>query len=109
MFPLFALALNLPEDYFDDKVKSTVLVDDRVIGIGAHTDVTSAVLRTRHPGLASSEQAEAVDRGTAHFRHTGHQVFSELSLGAPLLTSNYISLGDQFARWTSGSSEEVLR
>jgi isopenicillin N synthase-like dioxygenase len=51
LFPLFALALDLPEEFFADKTKSnaaimrllhyppqTGVVDDRVQGIGAHTD-----------------------------------------------------------------------
>ncbi|CEL56308.1 hypothetical protein RSOLAG1IB_07724 [Rhizoctonia solani AG-1 IB] len=51
LFPAFALALNLPEDFFADKVKTaaaimrilhyppqTGVVDERVQGIGAHTD-----------------------------------------------------------------------
>ncbi|ELU37962.1 2OG-Fe(II) oxygenase [Rhizoctonia solani AG-1 IA] len=52
LFPAFALALNLPEDFFADKVKTaaaimrilhyppqTGVVDDRVQGIGAHTEL----------------------------------------------------------------------
>ncbi|CDO72227.1 hypothetical protein BN946_scf184970.g79 [Trametes cinnabarina] len=52
LFPLFALALDLPENFFDDKTKNAAAimrvlhyppqngpVDDRVIGIGAHTDL----------------------------------------------------------------------
>ena len=79
LFPLFALALDLPEDFFDDKASSTTAlttlvpasieiahgiarqtknaaaimrvlhyppqtgpVDDRVIGIGAHTECVVA-------------------------------------------------------------------
>jgi isopenicillin N synthase-like dioxygenase len=51
LFPLFALALDLPEHYFADKTKEnaaimrllhyppqTGVVDERVQGIGAHTD-----------------------------------------------------------------------
>ncbi len=67
LFPLFALALNLPEDFFDDKVTQNVSdlstpdqkpqtknaaalmrvlhyppqsgpVDNRTVGIGAHTE-----------------------------------------------------------------------
>ncbi|GJJ15461.1 hypothetical protein Clacol_009739 [Clathrus columnatus] len=51
LFPLFALALNLPEKFFDDKTTNTAamlrilhyppqtgVVDDGVMGIGAHTE-----------------------------------------------------------------------
>ena len=51
LFPLFAAALDLPEDFFDDKTKHSAAlmrvlhyppqtgpVDDRVVGIGAHTE-----------------------------------------------------------------------
>ncbi|TFY77832.1 hypothetical protein EWM64_g6181 [Hericium alpestre] len=51
LFPLFALALDLPENFFDDKITKpaaimrllyyppqTGTVDDRTIGIGAHTE-----------------------------------------------------------------------
>ena len=52
LFPLFALALDLPENFFDDKTTKPAAimrllyyppqppceVDDRVLGIGAHTE-----------------------------------------------------------------------
>ncbi|CAE7172935.1 unnamed protein product [Rhizoctonia solani] len=51
LFPAFALALNLPEDFFAEKVQTaaaimrllhyppqTGVIDDRIQGIGAHTD-----------------------------------------------------------------------
>ncbi|KAJ3547128.1 hypothetical protein NM688_g5435 [Phlebia brevispora] len=51
LFPLFALALDLPENFFDDKTTKpaaimrllhyppqTGVLDERVLGIGAHTD-----------------------------------------------------------------------
>ncbi|KAF5314852.1 hypothetical protein D9619_007265 [Psilocybe cf. subviscida] len=51
LFPIFALALNLPEDYFEDKTRYSAAlmkllhyppqygpVDDRLVGIGAHTE-----------------------------------------------------------------------
>ena len=73
VFPLFALALELPEDYFQDKASpqditmfrlliftqtkhaaaimgvlhyppQTGQVDDRVMGIGAHTEYVSTIL-----------------------------------------------------------------
>ncbi|KAL0960562.1 hypothetical protein HGRIS_005599 [Hohenbuehelia grisea] len=51
LFPLFAQALNLPEDFFEDKTRNSAAlmkllhyppqtgeIDPRVIGIGAHTE-----------------------------------------------------------------------
>jgi hypothetical protein len=51
LFPLFALALDLPENFFDDKITKPAAIMrllhyppqpaqplDRVIGIGAHTE-----------------------------------------------------------------------
>lgn len=51
LFPLFALALDLDDDFFEDKTKSSAAnmnmlhyppqtgpVNDKVIGIGAHTE-----------------------------------------------------------------------
>ncbi|KAF7964711.1 hypothetical protein HWV62_3683, partial [Athelia sp. TMB] len=51
LFPLFALALDLPGDFFDDKTQHSAAlmkllhyppqmgqVDERIMGIGAHTD-----------------------------------------------------------------------
>jgi len=69
LFPLFAIALDLPQSFFDDKVLSSIVIcftrsqlfqtkysaalmklllyppqtgpsDERVIGIGAHTEYT---------------------------------------------------------------------
>lgn len=51
LFPLFALALDLPENFFDDKITKPAAImrllhyppqparpADKVIGIGAHTE-----------------------------------------------------------------------
>ncbi|KZT11804.1 Clavaminate synthase-like protein [Laetiporus sulphureus 93-53] len=99
MFPLFALALNLPEDYFDDKTKNSAAimrvlhyppqtgpVDDRVIGIGAHTDFECFTILWQEPGIQAlqvlNKQKQWID-------------------APPIPGTLVINLGDQFARWTN--------
>ncbi|KAJ8487237.1 hypothetical protein ONZ51_g4303 [Trametes cubensis] len=97
MFPLFALALDLPENFFDDKVcvssvsseirrLTTGPVDDRVIGIGAHTDFECFTILWQEPGIQAlqvlNKQKEWID-------------------APPIPGTLVINLGDQFARWTN--------
>jgi|ERR1700691_4359623 isopenicillin N synthase-like dioxygenase len=65
LFPLFALALDLPENFFDDKTTKPAAIMrllhyppqpaqplDRVLGIGAHTEYVFAhLLRTNRAHL----------------------------------------------------------
>ncbi|KII90513.1 hypothetical protein PLICRDRAFT_39078 [Plicaturopsis crispa FD-325 SS-3] len=98
LFPLFALALNLPEDFFADKTKNpaailrllhyppqTGPVDERVIGIGAHTDYEcfTILYQDTVPALQVLNTA-------------GHWVDA-----VPVVGTLVINLGDQFARWTN--------
>ncbi|KAG1822685.1 uncharacterized protein BJ212DRAFT_1444963 [Suillus subaureus] len=63
LFTLFALSLDLPERYFDDKTKNSAATmnvlyyppqtgpaDDRIVGIGAHTECCFTIL-WQQPGI----------------------------------------------------------
>ncbi|KAI0754477.1 Clavaminate synthase-like protein [Daedaleopsis nitida] len=99
MFPLFALALDLPENFFDDKTKNAAAimrvlhyppqtgpVDDRVIGIGAHTDFECFTILWQEPGIQAlqvlNKQKQWID-------------------APPIPGTLVVNLGDQFARWTN--------
>ncbi|KZT69604.1 Clavaminate synthase-like protein [Daedalea quercina L-15889] len=99
LFPLFAAALDLPETYFDDKTKNSAAlmrvlhyppqtgpVDDRLVGIGAHTDWECFTILWQEPGIQAlqvlNKQEQWVD-------------------APPLPGTLVINLGDQFARWTN--------
>ncbi|KAI0770719.1 Clavaminate synthase-like protein [Fomes fomentarius] len=99
LFPLFALALDLPENYFDDKTKNAAAimrvlhyppqmgpVDDRVIGIGAHTDFECFTILWQEPGIQAlqvlNKQNQWID-------------------APPIPGTLVVNLGDQFARWTN--------
>jgi len=99
LFPLFALALNLPENFFDDKTKNSAAimrvlhyppqsgpVDDRVIGIGAHTDFECFTILWQEPEIQALQvlntQKQWID-------------------APPIPGTLVVNLGDQFARWTN--------
>ncbi|EJD51052.1 Clavaminate synthase-like protein [Auricularia subglabra TFB-10046 SS5] len=98
MFSLFALALDLPEDFFVDKTihpaavmrllhypPQTGEIDERVIGIGAHTDYECFTILWQDdvPAL----QVLNADGKWIHAK--------------PIPGTLVINLGDQFARWTN--------
>ncbi|KDR82540.1 hypothetical protein GALMADRAFT_237890 [Galerina marginata CBS 339.88] len=99
MFPVFALALNLPESFFDDKTQhsaammkllhyppQTDLVDERVIGIGAHTDWECFTILWQEPGIQALQVLNSEKQW----------------INAPPIPGTLvINLGDQFARWTN--------
>ncbi|CAL1713681.1 unnamed protein product [Somion occarium] len=99
LFPLFALALDLPEDFFDDKTKNsadimrvlhyppqTGPVDNRVIGIGAHTDFECFTILWQEPGIQALQvlntQKQWID-------------------APPIPGTLVVNIGDQLARWTN--------
>ncbi|KAH9932699.1 Clavaminate synthase-like protein [Epithele typhae] len=99
LFPLFALALNLPENFFDDKTTKpaaimrllyyppqTGVVDDRVQGIGAHTDYECFTI------LWQQEDVRALQVLNAHKKWVD---------AVPIPGTLVVNLGDQFARWTN--------
>lgn len=99
LFPIFALALNLPEDFFDDKTKHSAAlmkllhyppqtgpVDERVIGIGAHTDWECFTILWQEPGIQALQVLNSEKKW----------------INAPPIPGTLvINLGDQFARWTN--------
>jgi len=98
LFKLFALALELPENFFDDKTKNSAAimrllhyppqdgyVDDRVIGIGAHSDYECfTILRQDEvPALqVLNSKQQWID-------------------APPIPDTFVVNIGDQFARWTN--------
>ncbi|KAJ7162866.1 Clavaminate synthase-like protein [Mycena filopes] len=98
LFPLFALPLDLPEDFFADKTKHSAAlmrllhyppqlgeVDDRVIGIGAHTESCFTILY-QQPGIQALQVLNA----------------SKEWIDAPAIEGTLvINLGDELARWTN--------
>ncbi|KAI0345609.1 2OG-Fe-II oxygenase [Trametopsis cervina] len=97
LFPLFALALDLDENFFDDKVTKPAaimrllyypsqdgVVDDRIQGIGAHTEYCFTILwQDDVPALqVLNNQGKWID-------------------AVPIPGTFVVNLGDQFARWTN--------
>ncbi|PPQ65889.1 hypothetical protein CVT26_000909 [Gymnopilus dilepis] len=99
MFPLFALALDLPEAFFDDKTQHSAAlmkllhyppqtgpIDERVIGIGAHTDWECFTILWQEPGIQALQVLNSEKKW----------------INAPPIPGTLvINLGDQFARWTN--------
>ncbi|KAF7327169.1 Fe2OG dioxygenase domain-containing protein [Mycena kentingensis (nom. inval.)] len=99
LFPLFALALDLPEDFFIDKTKHSAAlmrllhyppqtgeIDDRVIGIGAHTDWEVFTILYQQPGIQALQVLNS----------------SKEWINAPPIDGTLvINLGDELARWTN--------
>ncbi|KAK0487113.1 hypothetical protein IW261DRAFT_591694 [Armillaria novae-zelandiae] len=99
LFPLFALALELPENFFEDKTRHSAAlmrmlyyppqtgpVDGRVLGIGAHTDWECFTILWQEPGIQAlqvlNSNKEWID-------------------APPVPGTMVINLGDQLARWTN--------
>ncbi|GAA6046395.1 hypothetical protein JCM3770_004898 [Rhodotorula araucariae] len=100
LFPLFALALDLPEDYFNDKLKNpgSVMrilhyppqhgpVDLKEIGIGAHTDYECFTLLLQHGDVQALQVLNAA----------GEWVHAPPKPGTFVL-----NLGDMMHRMTNG-------
>ncbi|CDO72161.1 hypothetical protein BN946_scf184970.g13 [Trametes cinnabarina] len=109
LFPLFALALDLPEDFFDDKTTKpaaimrllyyapqTGEVDDRVEGIGAHTEIVSLrvpwMLITQCFTILWQDEVPALQV----LNNDGKWIDA-----VPIPGTLVVNLGDQFARWTN--------
>ncbi|KAF8993503.1 hypothetical protein BDQ17DRAFT_135183 [Cyathus striatus] len=99
LFPLFGRALNLSEDFFHDKTQHSAAlmkllhyppqtgpVDERVIGIGAHTDWECFTILWQEPDIQALQVLNA----------------DKQWINAPPIPGTLvINLGDQFARWTN--------
>lgn len=99
LFPVFASALDLSEDFFDDKTKNSAAimkvlhypaqtgpVDDRVIGIGAHTDFECFTMLWQEPGIQALQVLNQDQKW----------------INAPPIPGTLVmNIGDQFARWTN--------
>ncbi|KAL1666184.1 hypothetical protein GGF50DRAFT_113432 [Schizophyllum commune] len=100
MFPLFALALGLPETFFEDKTRNsaalmrllhyppqTAEVDEsKVIGIGAHTDWECFTILWQESGKQALQVLNSEHKWIP---------------APPIEGTLVINLGDQLARWTN--------
>ncbi|KJA17467.1 hypothetical protein HYPSUDRAFT_146474 [Hypholoma sublateritium FD-334 SS-4] len=109
LFPLFALALDLPETFFDDKtIKSAAImrllhyppqsptsfetdINGKQIGIGAHTEWCFTILWQDTAGGLQVQNA------------AGKWVDA-----VPIPGTLVVNLGDQFARWTNDMFKSTL-
>jgi len=99
LFSLFALALDLPEDFFADKTakpaaimrllyypSQTGIVDDRTIGIGAHTDYECFTILWQQDNINALQVLNTAGKWVN---------------AVPIPGTLVVNLGDQFARWTN--------
>ncbi|KAF6755855.1 2OG-Fe(II) oxygenase [Ephemerocybe angulata] len=100
LFPLFAEALDQRPDFFHDKTQHSAAlmkflyyppqlgpVDDRVIGIGAHTDWECFTILWQEPGIQALQVLNSEKQW----------------IDAPPMSGTLvINLGDEFARITNG-------
>jgi len=99
LFPLFALALDLPESWFDDKTREAAAImrvlhyppqtgthDDRIFGIGAHTDFECFTILWQQPNIQALQVLNAR---------------KEWVDATPIPGTLVINIGDQLARWTN--------
>ncbi|KAG7088766.1 hypothetical protein E1B28_012732 [Marasmius oreades] len=108
LFPLFAFALDLPENFFDDKTTKPAAImrllhypsqepaecdmDGQPIGIGAHTDYECFTI------LWQDEIG-----GLQVKNNKGNWVDA-----VPIPATVVVNLGDQFARWTNDVFKSTL-
>ncbi|KIY48450.1 Clavaminate synthase-like protein [Fistulina hepatica ATCC 64428] len=98
LFPLFALALDLPENFFDDKTTRPAAIMrilhyppqpepvDGILGIGRHTDYECFTLLYQHPPVRAL-QVQNTD---------GVWIDAD-----PMDGAFVVNIGDQLARWTN--------
>ncbi|KAJ4482477.1 hypothetical protein J3R30DRAFT_3460013 [Lentinula aciculospora] len=100
LFPIFALALDLEEEFFDEKTNNAAALmrtlryppqegrtSDSVIGIGAHSDWECFTILWQEPSIQALQVLNSEEKW----------------INAPPVPGTFvINLGDQFARWTNG-------
>ncbi|THH06142.1 hypothetical protein EW145_g4287 [Phellinidium pouzarii] len=99
LFPLFAIALDLPEDFFEDKTRESASImrilhyppqhgpyNDKVLGIGAHTDMQCFTILWQEPGIDALQVLNADNRWVN---------------ATPIPGTLVINIGDQLSRWTN--------
>ncbi|KAN0088084.1 hypothetical protein V8E55_006705 [Tylopilus felleus] len=101
LFPLFALALELPERYFDDKTQNSAAVmrvlhyplqngypeiDDDTPGIGAHTDFECFTILWQQPEIQTLQVMNAEKRWID---------------APPIKDTLVINIGGQLSLWTN--------
>ncbi|KAJ7600252.1 hypothetical protein C8J56DRAFT_768493 [Mycena floridula] len=107
LFPLFALALDLPENFFDDKTTKPAAImrllhyppqhawsveeNGKIIGIGAHTEYCFTILWQD-------------DVGGLQVQNTDGNWIDAVPIPGTLV----LNLGDQFARWTNDVFKSTL-
>ncbi|KAL0064287.1 hypothetical protein AAF712_008731 [Marasmius tenuissimus] len=99
LFPIFALALDIDEGFFDDKTRNSAALmriihypdqtgptDEGIIGIGAHTDWECFTILWQEPGIQALQVLNAQKEW----------------IDAPPIPGTFVvNLGDQLARWTN--------
>ncbi|KAF5360834.1 hypothetical protein D9756_004969 [Leucocoprinus leucothites] len=126
LFPLFALALDLPEAFFDDKTTKPAAImrllhyppqsptklkpqDDRQIGIGSHTDYEASAWVAFLLLPFSSENWNLLTSDSQCFTILWQDSAGGLQVqnasgkwidAVPIPGTVVLNIGDQFARWT---------
>lgn len=99
LFEAFAMAIDLPADYFDDMIRKPialmrinhypnqeVVLDEKHIGTGAHTDYECFTILAQQPGITALQ----VVNGNGEW------------ISAPPIPGTFvINIGDQMAHWTN--------
>ncbi|KIM69928.1 hypothetical protein SCLCIDRAFT_18948 [Scleroderma citrinum Foug A] len=99
LFRLFALALDLPDTYFDDKTKNfatnmrtihyppqTRAESDGIVGIGAHSDFLCFTILWQQPGIQALQVLNSEKQWID---------------ATPIPGTLVVNIGDQLARWTN--------
>ncbi|SCV70932.1 BQ2448_3694 [Microbotryum intermedium] len=106
LFPLFALALNLEENYFDDKLTNpgsvmrilhyppqTDPIDMSAIGIGSHTDYEMFTLLVQHGDVSALQVLNSA---------------GDWVQATPIPGTIVVNIADQLQRWTNGVFKSTI-